>query len=400
MTLILLSVLALAGTILAFCTAYELLWMVLSVPSLWRRTDHDRDVSPNTRFAVLVPAHDEEGLIGETVRSLLSTSRYPQGLCTVFVIADNCTDRTAAIASAAGAEVLVRQNTELRGKPYALAWALERIQPALYDAIIIIDGDTAVDPGFLAAMDRHVRAGEHAIQGYYGVLNPDENWLTRLGVIPAAVKFRLHFPGKLAVGLSCPLAGNGMCFSREVIGRFGWNAFSLTENWEYYIMLTLQGYVVTAAPEAVIYAQVARSLKLGEPQRMRWMKGRMETLRKYWRPLVAQGFRRSSLVELDALVELARPTYSMLFIWSFAYLAVCAALTGLGVIDAGWAIFAGIMVVAQAAYIMAGAAAARQGMAVWAALAAVPFYLGWKLVVSLKGLLTIKDKTWVKTTRH
>ena len=94
-------------------------------------------------------------------------------------------------------------------------------------------------------MDVHMRRGAHAIQGYYGVLNPEENWVTRLGVIPAAVKFRLHFPGKIAVGLSCPLAGNGMCFSREVIARFGWNAFSLTENWEYYIILTLHGYLVS-----------------------------------------------------------------------------------------------------------------------------------------------------------
>lgn len=398
MNAIVLLALGLAGAALAFCTAYQLLWMLLSVPSWWRRTG-PRSETPTTKFAVLVPAHNEALLIEETVRSF-SASRYPDGLCTIYVIADNCSDKTADIAAAAGARVLERRDDNLRGKPYALAWALDRIEPGSFDAVLIIDGDTAVDPDFLAAMAVHVKAGAHAVQGYFGVLNPNENWLTRLGVIPAAIKFRLHFPGKIAAGLSCPLAGNGMCFSREVIERFGWNAFSLTENWEYYIMLTLRGYLVTAAPEAVIYSQVARSLKLGEPQRMRWMKGRMETLRRYWWPLVSQGLTRPGLRELDALVELARPSYSMLFIWSVAYLALCAVASATGTVGVAWPIGAGILVVAQAAYVVAGVVAARQGMATWLALAAVPFYLGWKLVVSLKGVLTIRDKTWVKTTRH
>lgn len=399
MNLALHIVLGSLGGLLAFCTAYQLLWMIASIPSLFRPARRDEEGGPATRFAVLIPAHDEETLIGETVRSLLGSS-YPESLRRVFVIADNCSDRTAEVAAAAGARVLVRNNPQLRGKPHALAWAIDQLDLDQYDAVVIVDGDTAVDAVFLTAMDAHVRRGAHAIQGYYGVLNPDENWLTRLSLVPAAIKFRLHFPGKLAFGLSCPLAGNGMCFSREVIARFGWNAFSLTENWEYYIILTLHGYVVSSAPEAVIYAQVARSLKLGETQRMRWMKGRIETLQKYWRPLVGQGLLDPSPVKLDALVELARPSYSMLFIWSVGYLMACAVLTIAGLVNTGWLVAAGVMVAAQAGYILAGVAVGRPSPATWLALASVPFYLGWKLAVSLKGLLTIKDKAWVKTTRH
>ena len=227
----LIALVAVPGVILALCTAYQFLWMVLSLPALWRSAPTSDGRPPLTRFAVLIPAHDEELLIAKTVRSILE-SDYPSERCTVYVIADNCTDRTAEIAAAAGAKVLERFDTVQRGKPHALAFAIEQITLDDYDAFVVVDGDTVVDCRFLAAMDVHMRRGAHALQGYYGVMNPEENWVTRLGVIPAAVKFKLHFPGKIAVGLSCPLAGNGMCFSREVIARFGWNAFSLTENWD------------------------------------------------------------------------------------------------------------------------------------------------------------------------
>jgi cellulose synthase/poly-beta-1,6-N-acetylglucosamine synthase-like glycosyltransferase len=394
---VLIVLVAVPGAVLALCTAYQLLWMVLSLPSLWRPAPTSDGQSASTRFAVLIPAHNEEQLIAETVRSLRE-SDYPSERCTVYVIADNCTDRTAEIAAAAGAKVLVRVDSDRRGKPYALAWAIEQITLNTYDAFVIIDGDTVVDRRFLAAMDVHMRRGAQALQGYYGVLNPEENWVTRLGVIPAAVKFRLHFPGKIAVGLSCPLAGNGMCFSRDVIARFGWNAFSLTENWEYYIILTLNGYLVSSAPEAVIYSQLVRSLKLGEPQRMRWMKGRMETLRQYFAQLIAPG--GHYLRRLDAAIELGRPSYSMLFIWSMAYLVVTGVLAAFGAIQSGWAAGAALLVALQAGYVLTGVAVAGRGLATWLALGAVPFYLAWKLVVTVKGLLTIKDKTWVKTTRN
>src|SRR5687768_5084698 len=132
-------------------------------------------------------------------------------------------------------------------------------------------------------------------------MNPDENWLTRLSILPGILKFKLHHPAKHLFGLSCPLAGNGMCFAAEVFRRYGWNAFSIAENWEYYIMLTLDGWVVTSAEDAVIYSQVARSLKTGKSQRMRWMKGRIGTLRQYGPRLLRGIFARGGTVKLDAL---------------------------------------------------------------------------------------------------
>jgi cellulose synthase/poly-beta-1,6-N-acetylglucosamine synthase-like glycosyltransferase len=392
-------ILALAGAPLLAITLYQTVFLIAGLPSLRRRSPA-RTQPPRSRFAMVIPAHNEAGLIGGTVTSLLQCA-YPATLRDVLVIADNCSDDTAARARAAGAICHERHDLTRRGKPYALDWMMSRLDLNAYDAVVIIDADTIVDRRFLDAMDSHLVAGEVAIQGYFGVMNPNENWLTRLGVLPASVKFRLHFPGKHVFGLSCPLAGNGMCFSAALMRRFGWNAFSITENWEYYVMLTLHGYVTTSAQDAVIYSQVARSLKLGETQRMRWMKGRLDTLQRYWRPLLRQGLREASLLKLDALIEVARPSHANLLVSTAAYGALCAAAVFVGSGGAQtWLAVAGTSFGLQVIYFLVGFAIERPPLKTWLAIVMVPWYLMWKCLVSLKGLFSLSERTWVKTTRN
>ena len=393
------AVLALPGILLAIFAGYQLFFMLVSLPSLFSRAQVD-DGGVRTRFTVVIPAHNEELLIAETVRSLRA-SHYPAERLTIIVIADNCTDRTAAVARAEGALAYERNDPARPGKPYALNWLFSQIDLERSDAFCIIDADTVVAPDFLRIMDSRLRAGEEAIQGYFGVMNPDENWLTRLGVLPSVLKFRLHFPGKRALGFTCPLAGNGMCFSRDVIRKMGWQAFSLTENWEYYVMLVLAGYEPTAAPAARIYSQLARSLAQGQTQRMRWMKGRIETLQRYWRQLLRAGVQERSLAKLDVLMELARPSHSILLFWSVAYVLVCLIGWLLMYPAGGWLlVFSMAILGAQVAYFLAGLLVERPPLRTWLALPMVPLYVCWKLAVSARGLLGLRDCRWVKTTRH
>lgn len=387
------------GAALAVPVAYQTVLALLSIPDLVRGAP-PRRLAGQARFAILIPAHDEEGMISGAVESVVA-SNYPRDRQRVFVVADNCTDGTAERARSAGATALERHDTSKRGKPYALNWALKQICQDDFDALVIMDADTVMDPYFLAAMEQHLIAGEQAIQGYFGIMNPDENWLTRLGTLPATVKFRLHFPGKRLLGLSCPLAGNGMVFSMKLIKKFGWEVYSITENWEYYVMLAQNGYRVTPAPEAVIYSQVARSLKLGQTQRVRWMQGQMDILGRYKRALVRQAIRERSVIALDVLVELGKPSHAMLLAWTTIYLAACAL----------WAVVEGhgstllllgaaVLLWLQIAYFLAGLALERPPLRTWLALGMVPWYLMWKMFINLRALIGSKDPRWVKTTRN
>src|SRR5262252_152270 len=126
---------------------------------------------PRSRLAVLVPAHDEEALIGRCVRSLLAQS-YPRELYRIVVIADNCTDGTARVAAAAGSEVMVRLEPDSRGKGQALRWAMDQLlagDPAL-DALVVVDADSVADTELLFALEQELAAGNEVVQADYRLL--------------------------------------------------------------------------------------------------------------------------------------------------------------------------------------------------------------------------------------
>src|SRR5215217_9027921 len=107
-----------------------------------REPDRSTGTASRLRFDIIVPAHDEESEIAETVQALLAMS-YPRDQFRVFVVADNCADQTAERAAAAGARVLVRQNDQERGKGYALAYAFERsLADRFADVVVVVDADT------------------------------------------------------------------------------------------------------------------------------------------------------------------------------------------------------------------------------------------------------------------
>jgi len=387
------------GVVLAALAAYEVVLMLASLAWLFGHRRAGPAPTPRTHFLVAIPAHNEGQLIGETVRSVFQ-SRYPTSLLDVVVIADNCTDDTAAATRAAGAACAERHDPQRRGKPHALHWFFQQHDLSGVGGVAIIDADTVVHPDFLAVMDQRLQAGEVAIQGFYGVKNPDETWLTRLAVLPAAIKFHLCYPGKRLLGLSCPLAGNGMCFDAEILRRFGWNAFTLSEDWEYYLILAAHGYCVTPAPAAMIHAQVANSLRLGRAQRIRWTRGRSQALALHWRSLLQRALRHRDLAALDAIVDVARPTHSMLFLTNVAYLMVCGLLWYADLVSYGPLALAAGLFGWQLLYFFTGLVIERPPLRTWLALAIVPYYLIWKLGVTVVGLFGVREQTWVKTTRN
>ncbi|PEF39593.1 glycosyl transferase family 2, partial [Bacillus wiedmannii] len=137
---------------------------------------------PHKRFLLLVAAHNEEAVIEPLVTNLLHLD-YPKELYDVFVIADNCTDRTAEITRSAGGGVIEHTSLphEPRGKPYGIRYAFEQFGESLtetYDAVAIFDADNLVSLNYLQEMNRHLCSGERLIQCYLDSKNPNDNWMT------------------------------------------------------------------------------------------------------------------------------------------------------------------------------------------------------------------------------
>jgi len=243
-----------------------------------------------SRLAVFVPAHNEENVIYQSIKSILRTD-YPSERLNVFVIADNCTDRTEELALEAGARVLRRENATLRGKQHALAWAFKQIDLDSYDGVVVLDADNRVDSGYFSVIDNHLAAGDKVIQGYVETKNPDESWITANYAYIFWYTCRLQMI-RTRLGLSSWLAGTGLCISTEIIRRVGWNVKTLVDDVEYTCQLLLAGERVVFAPGAVAYDQKPVGLVDSMKQRLRWIRGQTQVTLRYIPRLAWAGVKR------------------------------------------------------------------------------------------------------------
>ncbi|MEO8139163.1 MAG: glycosyltransferase family 2 protein [Gemmatimonadota bacterium] len=256
----------------------------------------------NVPLLFLIPAHDEELLIERTVRSLCA-QEYPAALLKIVVIADNCTDGTAALARTAGATVLERHSETQRGKHHAIEWALGELPWREYEAVVVIDADTVVEPDYSTQLSRWPDLPDRALQTYDHLSNERENSLTRLAGLLTRTRYDIALPLKARAGFSVPMTGDGIVLGREILTRYPWRIETITEGWELYARLTIGGEVIRYEPRARLYAQETRSLNQSRSQRERWTAGRLEVLRLHWQEIVST--RRLPLVQrVDLISEL------------------------------------------------------------------------------------------------
>jgi 1,2-diacylglycerol 3-beta-glucosyltransferase len=350
--------------------------------------------SSERRFAILVPAHDEEPVIGRLLESLAHL-RYPRNLFSVHVVADNCSDGTATVARSWGAHVHERHDPSAPGKGQALRWLLDRLGDEPYDACVIIDADSVVSPSFLQAAALRLEEGNRAVQGYYGVLNPEESWVTTLRALAFTLRHYTRRLGLAALGGSAGLGGNGMVFAADLRQAREWDAFGITEDLELHLKLIESGVSVAFAPEASVLSEMPVSLAQARSQNTRWEKGRLTLTRQYAPRLLASGILMRDWPKVNAAMELIIPPQSVQLLLAAAMLAASFAL-GLTVpIVLGLAVFAG-----QLVYVVGGLARARVRPRLWLALAYAPLYVFWKGYVYLRALLARQPLPWVRTPRR
>ncbi len=366
-----------------------------------RRAAHARyPANPSARFsfAVLVPAHNEEAIVGTLLESLAALA-YPKDRYSVCVIADNCTDGTAAVARATGwVWVYERFDAEKRGKGYALNWALQKLEDEqmAYDACVVLDADSVVDPGFLQAMERELARGAQALQADNGVLNTSEAPSAALRWIALALVNHVRPLGRNALGCSSTLTGNGMCLRHELLLRHPWQAFGLGEDYQYYLTLIEHGERARYVPEAIVRSQMPTTFDQMKTQDVRWESsaGSQPSWRIALRLLKA-GIVHRDLARLEAVAELLTPPLSLLVGCCVLVVLASAALWFLPGLLMSLALVLGLLV-----YLSAPLYLLRPPRAVYQALLHAPRFVLWKLWVYV-ALRRSKKHTseWVRTGR-
>jgi 1,2-diacylglycerol 3-beta-glucosyltransferase len=375
--------------------------VLAAAATLPRREAGDAHSGQVPRLAILVPAHNEAELIGRCLTSLAGQD-YPADRREVFVIADNCTDGTAAIAADLGATVLERQDPTTPGKGPALRWAITQVlqERPECEAIVVVDADSVTDPALLSALGAAHVAGAAVCQADYEALVDGNDARAKLRGAAFVLFHRVRFTGKARLGLPCTLVGNGMLFSREVCQRFPWSAFSEVEDLEYGLQLRLAGVTPRFVPDAHLVAPVASSGPAAEVQRVRWERGRAHVVRQYLPELARHIVSQRRLDLWDAAADLAVPPLGILGVGIATGTITSGTLVVLGRARPAAALPWAIACAGLATHVLVGLNAADDPAATRRALAAAPQLLVSEMAVRARALFRPGSQGWVRTPRE
>ncbi|MET0015700.1 glycosyltransferase [Oscillibacter sp.] len=275
---------------------YQYLYTIIGL--IFRKVRPEKEASRLHRFATLICARNEEGVIGELIDSL-KKQNYPSDLLDIYVLADNCTDNTARTAREAGAIVYERYNQKQVGKGYALDTLLFNIKEDkgsdAYDGYFIFDADNIVDPNFVNEMNKTFDRGYEVITCYRNSKNFSANWITAGYSIWFLREARfLNYP-RMLLGNSCAVSGTGFFVSQRMIDENdGWPFHLLTEDIQFSVNCVISGHKIGYCDGAIVYDEQPTSFSQSWNQRLRWAKGFFQVNKKYALRLIKGVFTSSA----------------------------------------------------------------------------------------------------------
>jgi cellulose synthase/poly-beta-1,6-N-acetylglucosamine synthase-like glycosyltransferase len=341
------------------------------------------------RLAVIIPAHNEEVLIGSCVGSLRVSAAGTE--TRIIVVAHNCSDRTAERAAEAGAEVVTCDDPQARGKGSALAFGFEYAASQGMDAALVVDSDSTVSSHLIGLVREALANGAEAVQCRYEMESSSKRPATRL----TALGFRgfnvVRPIGRSRLGLSAGIVGNGFAVRQTVLTQTPYNSFSVVEDLEYHLRLVLCGKKVQFLDDAKVCSGMPPSKQGDAIQRSRWEGGRANAAVTWLGPLLQQ-LMRGRLRMLEPLLDLL--SLPIGYVAFLLLLALCLPLEWLRV-------YALIAVAVLGGHVLAAAWVGNDFAGDLRILARAPAYILWKLSLLPRIFRSSRsDAAWVRTERQ
>ncbi|HBB31977.1 MAG TPA: glycosyl transferase [Cyanobacteria bacterium UBA8803] len=344
---------------------------------------------------ILVPAHNEASGIGATLETLLPQLTDSERL---VVIADNCTDETAAIARALGVTVLERHDRDRTGKGYALDYGLRAIEPNPPEVVVVIDADCIVEKGTIQRIARQAMTLSRPVQAIYLMAQPpNPKPKDAVSALAFLVKNLVRPKGLARLGLPCLLTGTGMAFPWSVIKEASLASSNIVEDMQLSVELAIKGQAPVFCFEAKVTSVFPQQEQAAKSQRTRWEHGHLQTLLTQAPKLLQASVHQKRFDLLGMALDLSVPPLSLLvMLWIAAILvSSLARILGATWIPAIVLAVEGLLILISifGAWVQFGRADVSL-----TALLAVPFYVLWKIPLYVAFLLR-PQREWMRTER-
>ncbi len=279
------------STLFILFTLFYFYQIIYAVVGVVRRPQQPPEASKNHRYAVLIAARNESAVIAALIDSI-KKQNYPQQLLDIFVVADNCTDDTAAVAKKAGATAVYERFNEVQvGKGFALDFMLKRIAQDYgadaYEGYFVFDADNLLAQNFVREMNKWFDRGYRVLTSYRNSKNYASNWLSAGYSLWFLRESRyLNYP-RMQLGTSCAISGTGFLVHGDIIRKNdGWKHHLLTEDIEFSVDCVIHGEKIGYCHTAVLYDEQPCTWSQSWTQRLRWAKGFYQVFGRYHTRLI------------------------------------------------------------------------------------------------------------------
>ena len=346
--------------------------------------------------AVIIPAHNESSGIISTIEDIRPQLGQRDRL---IVVADNCTDDTAAIAERAGAEVIARNDLQQIGKGYALGWAIDHIKENPPDFVVFVDADCRVQSDAIAGLSEVCNRLQRPVQARFLMHSTTDSPINhRLAEFAFLLRNWVRPLGLKNLQLPVQLMGTGMIFPWHLIRSAPLASGHLVEDLKLGLDLAKLSKAPYFYPAVTVTSEFPVTHKGTDSQRQRWVQGHIGMILKNVPRLLVQSVAHGNLGLLALTLDLLIPPLSLLALLVVVMFVVTSVAALIGLSAASLVIAAFNLVIFAAAVTLAWAKFGRDVLPGRFFLEIGP--LLWRRIRLYGGLLLGRTASqWIRTDR-
>ena len=316
--------------------AIQMIYMLL----FWLPKKKFKKTDKINRIALVIPAHNEEDVIYDTVKDVIENQKYPRDMFDVYVIADNCTDKTEELAKKAGATVFVHNDPDpkhhmvgfaleygfkellkidsAKGEPHQIKFKKKVIDSKkYYDFLIRLDADNHINPEFFSLMNDAYNSGAKIARPYESALNMTQSSFTKACGLYYIFDSRCGSRVRERLHIDAHVNGPGSLIDMDIIRRIGgYDTVTMCEDTEFNFKRMFEGYKPHFVEEAVVYEDLPSTFKDTLARNKRLGAGNLRMLVRYAPKMFFYSFKNLNFSYIEAFLNyLFIPICPILCIW-------------------------------------------------------------------------------------
>ena len=289
---------------------YMIYYLIIAIFAFKRKKLNINNNFKN-KFAIVIPARNEELVIGNLIQSL-NKQNYPKDKYDVFVLPNNCSDDTEKISQKMGAKIIDSKKKLINSKGDALRTAFENLKDKDYNAYIIFDADNIVHPEFINNMNNYLCLGYRVAQGYRDSKNPSDTWISSSHSLHYIIQNFFMNKSRMNINKSCFINGTGFMISKEIINEYGYDSSTITEDIELTVKCGLNNEKIAFVENAITYDEQPTDFIVSWKQRKRWSVGTLQCLKQYFKLIVKDILKNKNFESIDSIMFLVAPIVQLI----------------------------------------------------------------------------------------